>query len=489
MTRLQLRNYIKTEAIANPSYSIEETLENCAFPFVDIDTKEPRFSVAYVLKLKHDDDSRNHTTVLAYDGSEYFFWCGDTFLEKGKKSRAVAKNEIATASATVKNSKKAKEDMEKNYGHFSETSTECHFWRSWKGKGSLCSHVKHMLNTVSEEILDNLENAFKKYDSKEKTTKPKEESAVYDRYAFKKHLLITGPKGFGKTYGVYKYFDDKNISEKDRFIVGGFEGLESIDLLGQNVPYIKEVKKENKQLKIVANNSFVSEDAKSEHIQDLVWTDGALTAAFRNAEKGNKTVLLIDELLRIPGRELSILIASLTPDNKGYYTLSTRKILKLDEDGCGVEETIKVKQENLWVVATTNIGASYDVEELESALEDRFMIVHKSSKREIVKKAVKANTDAKKYSSDEVTNLMNFFDEIAKYKKQENLSKTINTRHLCEIVQISENEGDIPEIVKDYALKWVGRDIEGEPLKNEYSLVISAINKFWKTSFDGVYDA
>lgn len=37
------------------------------------------------MKLTNTTDStKNHTVVLAYEGKEYFFWCGDNFIDNTK---------------------------------------------------------------------------------------------------------------------------------------------------------------------------------------------------------------------------------------------------------------------------------------------------------------------------------------------------------------------------------------------------------------------
>ena len=280
-------------------------------------------------------------------------------------------------------------------------------------------------------------------------------------------------------FEVYQFLDNEEIPSEDIFEVGGFEGLESIDLLGQNIPFVKEVKKQNKNIILKANNVFSSQDG-TEHVQDLVWMDGALTAAFRNASKGKKTVLMIDEILRIPGRELSVLVAALTPNNKGEFTLRTRRIIGLNEDGCGIEEVIKCSKENLWVVATTNIGAEYDVDEIESALADRFMIIHKGAERSVLKTILEGEIKNRKFKVSSVAKLMEFYDKMVSYKKTENISKIINTRHLTEIIEFAIDEADIPNVVNDQILKWVDRDMEGTPVHVQIKLITETISKVWK---------
>lgn len=478
MTTIELLEY-KKQGEFHPDYEVKTTYTT-PYPFIDNDTKEVRFSVAHVMKLINKTDStKNHTVVLAYDGNEYFFWCGDNFIDNTKTHTFKKGTEIVKeAVSTLKNKIDEATKLMSGLFHKEVESSGCRFWASWKSSNEICRHVKHFLQVIDIESIDYLETSYNAYITAVKI-KSSSDIDKLRRYAFKKHVLIDGPKGFGKTYGVYDFLDEEKIPSENIFEVGGFEGLESIDLLGQNIPFVKEVKKANKSVVLKANNIFSSEDG-TEHIQDLVWMDGALTAAFRNASKGIKTVLMIDELLRIPGRELSILVAALTPNNKGEFTLRTRRVIGLNEDGCGIEEVIRCKKENLWIVATTNIGADYDVEEMESALADRFMIIHKPANRDVIKSIISKEVKNRKFKVDVVKNLMEFYDKMVSYKSSEEISKLINTRHLAEVVEFAIDESDVPNIVTDQILKWVDRDTDGKPNSTQFTLIEKTILNIWK---------
>jgi hypothetical protein len=480
MKTQELYDYKNIEGKLLPDYSVEDSYTT-PYPFNDNDTKEIKFSIAHVMKLTHKIDKKNHTTVLAYDGEEYYFWCGDNFIDNTKTHTIKkAKELVAEATKNIKNEiENASKQMHELF-HKEVASTGCGFWANWKSKGEICKHVKHFLKVIEIETIDNLEIQYNNYmNMVNPSSTSSNDLQKLKRYSFKKHVLMDGPKGFGKTYGVYQFLDDEKIPTEDIFEVGGFEGLESIDLLGQNIPFVKEIKKSNKSVVLKANNIFASQEG-TEHVQDLVWMDGALTAAFRNASKGKQTVLMIDELLRIPGRELSILIAALTPNNKGEFTLRTRRVIGLNEDGCGIEEIIKVKKENLWIVATTNIGAEYDVDEIESALADRFMIIHKGAERSVLKTVLDGEIKKRKLKVTTDAKLMEFYDKMVNFKKTENISKIINTRHLTEIIEFAIDEIDIPNVVKDQILKWVDRDIEGKPDETQLKLIEKTIESIWR---------
>jgi len=479
MTSKELYDYKKNEGKLDANYIVSNSYTT-PYPFIDIDTNEIKFSIAHVMKLTNTTDStKNHTVVLAYEGKEYFFWCGDNFIDNTKTHTMKKGKEIVSeAIKDVKNNiAEASKQMNEIF-HKETASSGCGFWRDWKSSGEICKHVKHFLSEIDSATIDSLEVIHNDYMNAVKPSSSNDLQKL-KRYAFKKHVFIDGPKGFGKTYGVYDFLDTEKIPSENVFEVGGFEGLESIDLLGQNIPFVKEVKKANKSVVLKANNVFSSQDG-TEHIQDLVWMDGALTAAFRNASKGKKTVLMIDEILRIPGRELSVLVAALTPNNKGEFTLRTRRIIGLNEDGCGIEEVIKCSKENLWVVATTNIGAEYDVDEIESALADRFMIIHKPANRDVIKNIIIKEVKNRKFKVDVVKKLMEFYDKMVDYKTSEEISKLINTRHLAEVVEFAIDESDVPNVVSDQILKWVDRDVDGKPNSTQFTLIEKTIQNIWK---------
>ena len=481
MKKTDLKNYIATEAKIHPDY-YEENSHITVYPFKDIDTGDLRFSVAYYAKLLNSSDStKNHTVVLAYDGKEFYFWCGDGYIDNTTSiSHSKAKDMRLQTLALAKNNVSEAETMLDNLYHKEVKSTGCHFWAKWKSNGEICRHVQHLLKIVDDEnIIEELEEKYNYFMAvKPATKKVANEAEKLAKYAFKKHVKITGPKGFGKTFGVYQFIDDLKIPQDCIFEIGGFEGLESVDLLGQNIPYVKEIKSKTKAISLKANNSFSSSDSV-EHVQDLVWLNGALSAAFKSASKGNKTVLLIDELYRIPARELSILVASLTPDNKGFFTLRTRRVLGLDEDGCGIEEVIKVKKEYLWVVATTNVGAGYDIEEVDEALDDRFITIHKSAERNTIKSILESSVKERKFKTSLVSKLMEFYDKIERYRNSGELNKLINTRHLTEAIDLADDENDIVNVLKDMELKWIDRNINGEPDANHQTLIDKTLASIW----------
>ena len=168
-----------------------------------------------------------------------------------------------------------------------------------------------------------------------------------------KHMLVTGQAGVSKTYTVSLYAE---AEDRKMFFKALDNGTETIDLVGHLIK--------------LSNGDFA-------------WKDGVVTQAFRAAAKGEKVLLFIDELLRAPDKELSLLIGCLTPDSRGMLVLRTGRPLEDTlVDGVVEEEVIETTLDNLWCVATTNQGRGYHTGKIDMALKDRFRIFEQTMSEE-----------------------------------------------------------------------------------------------------------
>jgi len=255
------------------------------------------------------------------------------------------------------------------------------------------------------------------------------------RYAFKEHILISGPRGIGKTYTIDKYLREQEDITIE--FIGCHNAIESIDLLGY---YVRT------------------------HDGSFVWLDGVLSGAFRKAQEG-KVALFMDELLRTPSRELNILVAALTPDSEGYFNLRTNRIVDT-KDGVGEVELIRVPKENLWVVGTTNIGSDYEVGELDIAFQDRFISKDISSTKEGITAILS------KYTEDEtiINKLVNLYEQVETLVNAQELSHTLNIRHLTKVLTYANNITEIKQYLLDFIPNVCSRNIDGKFNETEISL-------------------
>ncbi len=268
-----------------------------------------------------------------------------------------------------------------------------------------------------------------------------------DRYMFKKHILIQGEKGGGKTYAVDAKLRDEGI---DSEFISGHEGIEATDLLGYTLP---------------------SKD-------ETVWLDGALTRAFRKAVDG-KVALFIDETLRIPARELNILVGAITPSSVGTYRLRTNRLVNVI-DGVGETEVIEVPMGNLWVIGTTNVGAGYAVDEIDDALADRFIVVNKITTNTELETILLSCASTDGISNKIVSELIEFYTQMRDLVLGGELEKNVNTRHLCEVLQFAENDAEIKSYLMDRLPTWCSIDTNGSPNKAEKTIITKLIKRIIK---------
>ncbi len=271
------------------------------------------------------------------------------------------------------------------------------------------------------------------------------------KYMFKKHLLIEGEKGSGKTYTISRL---AHLLSLNTVFTAGHESMESIDLLGHLIP---------------------ASDGS------LIWKDGALTQAFRMAQTV-PTVLFFDELLRVPQRELNILVGALSPNAQNMYVLRTGRVIGVTEEGVAVEETIEVPTDRLWVVGTTNVGAGYGVDDIEEALADRFRLVRKDTSEEEAESILTQNAKTAGFTGKSVKTLvskmMKFFVLMKELQKSGDINKIINQRHMSEAVLLSEGKMDIvKQNLADLVLNWIDRDTNGYPMKEQNKIVMKTIAK------------
>lgn len=295
---------------------------------------------------------------------------------------------------------------------------------------------------IVEKAYTSLMNDIKKYKQAGMSDNIEE---FMDRYMFKKHILVQGEKGAGKTYAVHKKLEEEGISYIE---IDGHEGIESIDLLGYPI-------------KDLSGN--------------FVWLDGTLTEAFRKAQT-ERVVLFIDELLRIPKKEQNIFVGSLTPMSDSTYTLRTGRLVDT-VDGIGKTEYIKVPISNLWVVGTTNVGAGYAIEEIDEAFADRFRILNKMTTETELEAIILSQITSKGLKEDLVPNFLSFYKEMRDLVDGGELEKRINTRHICEIIQLTENESTIKDYAFDLLPQWVTQDTDGSLNKAEIDIISKIIRK------------
>jgi len=265
-----------------------------------------------------------------------------------------------------------------------------------------------------------------------------------DRYAFKKHSLLVGRPGASKTFTATKWIADSG--HESEFIAGS-NAIESIDLLGY---WIK------------------GSDG------NLVWLDGVLTAAFRKAQV-SKTVLLFDELFRVPKRELSILVGALTPDSDKNYRLRTNRLVD-ENDGIGEVELLVVPMENLHVIATTNAGGEFDVDEVDPALMDRFRTYEVSISTSTIH-GIAIDVNDGKLPIATIDSLIDLFEKVKLLVSSNELTREMSLRHITEVISMADDASEVASFCQDLTSQICARDTSGFINMTESRIFISTIKK------------
>lgn len=247
--------------------------------------------------------------------------------------------------------------------------------------------------------------------------------------------------------------------------------MESIDLLGCLVPHVDQ-EKHTEDISVSAADFFSGDYVIKTSVQNnnrLVWKDGPIAEAFRRAQKGLKTILIIDEILRIPKRELNIFLTALTPLD-GQYHLRTGKILNIIDD-VAQEETLSCNVDNLFVLATTNVGGQYAVDTIDPALADRFVILRKDTEYDKIISVLENKAKEKKFNQVMAEKAGLFFNKMLTAKEQGLVEENPTLRILVRVFDLADKEDEIKDYIFDHHLLWVARDVYGKPDREQVDVV------------------
>ena len=342
----------------------------------------------------------------------------------------------------------------------------------------VCKHIIGVCGAFADNISYITDDMLSEAGVIEKPAKKEKEEPFEQlkRFAFKIPVLVEGDRGSGKTYEAFEYA--KSIDIEPSF-VGGHAGIESIDLLGCLVPYAGQ---ENKiEDTSVSAADFFSGDyqmkVSSNSSNSLIWKDGPIAEAFRKAQNGEKAILIIDELLRIPQRELNILLTALSPVH-GKYNLRTGRILEV-VNGVAREEVLSCDTRNLFVLATTNVGGQYAVDTIDPALAERFIVVRKDTEVDTLIDILKNKAKEKGFHFTLAQKAGLFFEKMTDAKEQGLVAEVPTLRTLSRAFDLADQEEDVKDYILDQKLLWVDRDVYGKPVKEQTEM----IEKIVKTYF------
>lgn len=422
-----------------------------AYPYWDEETSEAKPAVVAFFTMSEPTGTKGHNVVLAYTGEDNFaIWCGDNFIED-KPTKIPVEDRIKMAADEMPgvDMRQATRLLGELRGAASP-STGCHFWVNLKKNGTLCKHCNRLLSLKKAQLPALLRQLQERFDSdilgQTADDSLPELVSELEEDIREVPILLEGEKGWGKTREarVLAVRLDAELVE-----VHGHEGVESADLTGHTV----------------------------RHGHDMVWKDGRLSEAFRKASKGQSVLLLLDELLRVPQRQLTVLLSALAPHD-GKYRLATGRIVNVT-DGIGTEETLVCPVGNLMVIATTNVGVKYTVDPMDPALQERFLLVRKELDVTVLRDSVNEFATAKAFSTDVATKCVAFFKAMKALLPNGLVNDVPNPRTMLRAVALSKTEADMKRSVLKQILTWVARDVEGKPVAEQVDAVRKAVNSVW----------
>lgn len=257
---------------------------------------------------------------------------------------------------------------------------------------------------------------------------PSPASTIEDKEWWRRHLeegynlLLEGPPGEGKSRMAYQIADQLVSEGWEAIYIDGGPHVGAANLLG----------------------------GVSIREGSTTYRPGLLLKAFMQAEKGQKVVVVVDELPRIPVREQGILVASLFPKwigGKRVFTLSVPELGR----------TFFAPAENLWFIATGNLGEGYVNSALsDKALEERFASETIKMSLNQVQTLLTELVVKRGFSPSLAQKLVKVREKMEKAYAEGVVATFLSYRQLERAVKLARKEEEVPQLL----VKYYSRDIE-----------------------------
>lgn len=363
--------------------------------------------------------AEEHITIvlcrLVDDKPQWSIYCGDkqvdgTARTDGKVLAAKVRKEGKLSNALA-NSLEASEWVGKV-----AAGASCGFFRMMERGAKmsppevkLCTHTKAMLANIPvpelEEMADDLQGWMSGASLSVTTAAgpmSPEEEAFYDA-GFIQHVLLAGERGAGKTFLARRAADM----------------YDAVYLEMQMHP---------------------SMEAWEFRAHDRAWNGKVYTVLGKLAEavywiqQGKKVVLAMDEFLNMNPLYTTAINTPLTLTENETYLIETGRIIDMG-GGIGRLETVEVPADMFWVVATTNVGARYNLDKIAPSVRARFQIILMNTNAERTKTILEKNL-AKYEMPMELSEMFKKFLDTANQAVSENtLDEEATTRLACNVIR------------------------------------------------------
>ena len=342
------------------------------------------------------------------DGNpQWTIYCGDYQVQGSRPNEGkTLGTELRKAGASNKlaNALEASEWASKMPG-----MAACGFFRMQARSGKYCSHTQAALNSLAAPDLEEMAAELKGWLAGDDAKVPlalgklsPEEELFYDA-AFIQHVLLAGERGSGKSY-LARQAADK---------------YDAVYLEMQMHP---------------------SMEAWEFRAHDRAWNGkvytvmGKLAEAVYWVQQGKRVVLCMDEFLNLNPIYTTAINTPLTLTANDTYIIETGRIIDMG-DGVGRIETVEVPADMFWVVATSNIGARYNLDKMAPSVRARFQIILMNTNPERTQSILEKNLE--KYDMPmEFGEMFKRFIEAANQAVLENvLDEEATTRLACNVIR------------------------------------------------------
>ena len=273
-----------------------------------------------------------------------------------------------------------------------------------------CSHTKAALANMPAPELDDMATELTDWLAGADATVAEavgamspEEIAFYDA-AFIQHVALFGERGAGKTFLARKAADKYGAVYLEMQMHASMEAWE-----------------------------FRSHDRA---FNGKVYTvQGPFAQAVEAIKSGKKVVLCMDEFLNMNPMYTNVINSPLSLTDNDTYLINTGSLVVDEATGLAKEEIVEVPANMFWVVATSNIGARYNLDKMTPSVRARFQIILMNTNTDRTKSILEKNLGKYDMPMDFAEMFKKFIDAANQAVAENTLDEEATTRLACNVIR------------------------------------------------------